>query len=70
MPKSTLKFWTGGNKNNAEALRERYNADRKQLKAKLRGCTDPDDRRALTEEMKKLDEDFHARLRSIGRSLF
>jgi hypothetical protein len=65
-----LKFWTGGNKNYAKALRERYNADRRQLQARLRNCADPDERRALTEEMQKLDTDFNTRLRSIDRSLF
>ena len=65
-----LKFWTGGGENYAKALRERYNAERKELRARLRHCADPAQRRALAEELEKLEKDFHSRLRTIGRSLF
>jgi hypothetical protein len=65
-----LKFWTGGDKDYAKALREQYNADRKALQVRLHRCTDPAERSALNEEMKKLDQDYHARLRSTGHSLF
>ncbi len=65
-----LKFWTGGGKNYGKALRERYNAERKQLRARLKQCTDPDERRVLSEEIEKLKKDFQYRLRSIGHSLF
>ena len=40
------KFWTGGSENYTKALRERYNADRTQLQARLEHCADPDQRRA------------------------
>jgi hypothetical protein len=64
------EFWTKGAENYKKTLREQYNAQREQLQDQLKHCTDPEERRALTEEIETLKKDFQDRLRTIGRSLF
>lgn len=64
------RFWTGGKGEYRKALRERYQAEKDELQARLPWVASEAERQDVERQIADLDEIYRTKSRSVDRSLF